>query len=241
MKPIKINDIPTELEWHIHIDSLTKKPNFLKSAIPEFFTNHGGAIGFEHNFDDYLSKSEALKHFLGHMPVEHASKYWIKNSDLQEKLKNLTAEYISKLNETEFKGCVEYELVQEAIYPQITITKDLKISLPAFETNKIKGKIYPNLIYFELHFTVPSGFLLENIELFEKLNLKGVSLYKKYENKPSGKYIVFSSLYKNLESIKMVYSYLYHLNTGFALKFEQKVFLFSKGMDFVNVDFLKII
>ena len=39
----------------------------------------------------------------------------------------------------------------------------------------------------------------------------------------------------------MVYSYLYHLNTGFALKFEQKVFLFSKGMDFVNVDFLKII
>ncbi len=218
MQHIQFNNINFQTEWHLHIDCFNTEPNYLENAIPEFFQN-GGKI---HNFDHYIRDNPNISEFHGNEPIEHVSQYWRGEVNFETLLKAQTDIWLNILKTKGFKGYLEYELVQavDTNDRKMVNYDDIK-KLPAFDTHRTKKILNVQNLFFEVHFTVPLRFIHNNRHIFRQLSLRGVSLKKR----DGQRYAVLTALYDNIDTACMTFEYLYSLQTGFALKIEQKYFV----------------
>jgi hypothetical protein len=226
IKPIHF-PFATFNECHLHIDSWMPS-GFLQTTIPDFFV-----AGKEHNFDHFIRDDEELSIFHGNEPVEHASKYFNYDDNTLENMNKLCTGYLRELETKDFKGYLEYELVQEVDMSKINQEIDIKQidydehTIPNIQ--RISSILDETKIYYETHYTIPVELLRKNIQLFEKLNIRGVSLDKFSRGKVGVKHVVLTGLYEDIYSAISVFNFLQSLNLPIALKFEQKKFVLPIG------------
>jgi hypothetical protein len=226
IKPIHFS-FATFNECHLHIDSWMPS-GYLQSAIPDFFV-----AGKEHNFDHFVRDDEELSIFHGNEPVEHASKYFKYDDDTLDTVSELCAVYLRKLETKGFKGYLEYELVQEVdikkLNPDLTIKQIVYEERAVPKIERISCVLDATKLYYETHYTIPVELLRKNIQLFQKLNIRGVSLDKLSRGKVGVKHVVLTGLYEDIYSAISVFTFLQSLNLPIALKFEQKKFVLPSG------------
>ncbi len=202
------------VEYHIHIDIFDDGYDLTSTL-----SNLQQQINFQiisHNFNHYLTNHPTLSIFHGSEPEQHFSIRH--NFDNLKEVEDLTQKIFLAIsnNSQPFKGYVEYETVFYEDFSDF----GTELKFPVIPQNLFDNIIDTQLIsvnndtkYLEFHWTVPTAFVEQSLELFQKSKLKGVSILKN-----NIQCIVLTSLFPDIESMNYTYSQVTALGFGSVKK-----------------------